>query len=138
MKINIDPIREIVESLMVDTIRVTRLIPTSESVWDEESGTYLSAQPNLVYEGKAQVWSLRQGSYGLIEGGVQQERVDYMFEIPQQTNLVLVEDFVQVLTVNPQGNQQLTQLRFNVMSADLYTYSVSQIFRGRALVDDPL
>lgn len=130
-------IQDFAESLMLDECRITEAQSPSDAVLNESTGETEMPEPTVVYEGKCQVWSSKQGAFRQPEGFNMSATATWYVEIPMGTEELKPEQIVEITAVNDQGNAQLLGLEMILISVDLYTHSVSTILRAETRTETP-
>lgn len=137
MELDLSGVKQIVEDLMLDSCRITEATSPEDAVLNEETGVLEPPEPAVIYEGKCQVWSSKQGAFRQPEGFNMAAIGTWYVEIPMGNEDLKPEQIVTITAVNDQANAQLLDLELTLISVDLYTHSVSTIIRADSHTETP-
>lgn len=130
-------VRDLVESLMLDECVIHEAQNPSDATMDQDTGEVSMPAPAVIYLGKCQVWSSKQGAYREPEGFNMMAISTWYVEIPKGNEQLKPEQVVTITAVNDQANSQLVGLQMVLISVDLYTHSVSTIIRADSHTETP-
>jgi len=100
MAINLDPVENQIEDLMVDAVRIERESAGSTATFNSATGTYDAAASTVVYTGKAMISNGRVEERAVEVGGQTRDETPYVVRIPSNDAIgrIVKKDIIHVTT----------------------------------------